>query len=98
MKSLLCNVRTGMIRLVFSTLGLTLLSSPALADKLILKNGNEREVIIEEEGPTGVKARVRRSAATIPHEVIERIEYATPEENAAIRLKWEKEEEQTSCE
>lgn len=70
---------------------LVIFSSTALADIVIFKTGVAKVGIIVEENPTSVRFRVKDSVLGISRENIERIEYAKPEENKELELKWKAE-------
>ncbi len=69
------------------------LSSTAFADIIVFKTGAAKVGIIVEETPTTVKFRVKDSVLGISRENIEKIEYAKPEENEELELKWKDEKE-----
>lgn len=83
-----------MKRIIFFLLTLVFLPSAAIADLLIFKSGSAKEAIIEEETPTSVKIRVKDAVYGIPRHNIERIEYATDEENLDLDLRWREEKRQ----
>lgn len=74
----------------------------ATADTITYKeSGRKIEVIIEKETPTDIWARggtEGKSSARIPKSVLEKIEYATPEENDALEKRWQKEEQEKRTE
>lgn len=63
----------------------------AEADVVLFKTGAAKIGIIEEETPSTVKLRIRDVVIGISRDNIEKIEYATPEENESLRFKWEEE-------
>ncbi len=73
---------------------LLLITSTAVADVVVFKSGAAKQGIIEEETPTTVKMRVKDVVVGIMRDNIERIEYATPEENRDLELKWSQERKQ----
>ena len=83
-----------MKRIIFFLLTLVFLPSAATADLLIFKSGSAKEAIIEEETPTSVKIRVKDAVYGILRRNIERIEYATDEENLNLELRWREEKRQ----
>ncbi|MBI5119196.1 hypothetical protein HZA56_22240 [Candidatus Poribacteria bacterium] len=68
-------------------------SSTTLADIIVFKTGAAKVGIIVEENPTSVRFRVKDSVLGISRENIERIEYAKPEENKELELKWKADKE-----
>ena len=79
------NTVTG---LIICELALVLIPTSAAADTVLLKNGKTHELIVEKETPTDIWIRVRKSRARVPLDTIEKIEYATPEQNEQIKLNW----------
>lgn len=81
-----------MKRLIVFVLALIVFPSAAAADIIIFKSGSAKEGIIEEETPKSVKIRVKNKVVGISRSNIERIEFATPEENEELALKWKMDE------
>jgi len=77
-----------MTRLILLVAALAFFASTASADIIIFKSGSAREGIIEEETPTSVKLRVRNSVMGFSRSNIERIEYASTQENMKLDRKW----------
>ncbi len=70
-----------MRKLVLVLLVLALFSPGAFADIVIFKSGSAKEGIVEEETPTGIKIRIKNAVIGVSWQNIEKIEYATSEEN-----------------
>lgn len=81
-----------MRKLLLLLLALVFSSSSAAADIIIFKSGSAKEGIVEEETPTGVKIRVKNAVIGVSWRNIEKIEYATPQENRNLDLKWKEQE------
>lgn len=82
-----------MKKLALLTVALIALPSAVAADMIFFKSGTAKTGIIEEETPTTVKIRVEDKVVGISRNSIDRIEYATPEENRRLELKWKEEKE-----
>lgn len=82
-----------MKRLTFALILLSIFTITASADIIIFKTGSAKEGIIEEETPTTVKLRIREMTVGFSRENIEKIEYATAEENEDLDVKWIEEKE-----
>jgi len=80
-----------MRKLVLVLLVLALFSPGAFADIVIFKSGSAKEGIVEEETPTGIKIRIKNAVIGVSWQNIERIEYATSEENRDLYRKWNEE-------
>ncbi|GAB4334680.1 MAG: hypothetical protein Kow0099_06860 [Candidatus Abyssubacteria bacterium] len=81
-----------MRKIFFVTIALLFLVPPwAFGDIIVFKSGTAKLGIIEEETPTTVKLRVKDVVVGVARSNIERIEYATPEENRELELKWAQE-------
>ncbi len=83
-----------MKKLLLILLSLAFYSSNALADIIIFKSGSDKQGIVDEESPTGVKIRIKNAVIGISWANIERIEYATPEENRLLDQKWRDEQKE----
>ncbi len=77
-----------MKRLIMTLAILAFAASGAMADIVIFKSGGAKEGIIEEETPTSVRLRVRGAVIGFSRSNIERIEYASDEENEKLYDKW----------
>jgi hypothetical protein len=82
-----------MKKLALLTVALVALPSVVAADVIFFKSGTAKTGIVEEETPTTVKIRIEDKVVGISRASIERVEYATPEENERIELKWKEEKE-----
>jgi len=78
-----------MKKLILFLLALLVSSASAAADIIIFKIGSAKEGIIEEETPTGLKLRIKNAVIGFSWQNIETIQYATPEENGNLVLRWE---------
>ena len=83
-----------MRKLVILVLALIAFPSVAAGDNIIFKSGSAKEGIIEEETPTMVRIRIKKKTIGVARSQIESIEYATPEANDALKMKWEEKESQ----
>ena len=81
-----------MKKLVMALAALLLGASGAAADIVIFTSGSAKEGIIEAETPASVKMRVRGSVIGFSRSNIERIEYASEQENDKLHNKWLQEE------
>lgn len=82
-----------MKKLIMALAALFLFTSDAAADIIIFTSGSAKEGIVQEETPTSVKMRVKNAVVGFSRRNIERIEYASPEENAKLDRKWKEQEE-----
>lgn len=82
-----------MRKLALLTVALVALPSAVAADVIFFKSGTAKTGIVEEETPTTIKIRIEDKVVGISRGSIERIEYATPEENQRLELKWKEERE-----
>jgi len=83
-----------MRKLVILVLALIAFPSLAAGDNILFTSGSAKEGIIEEETPTMVRIRIKNKTIGIARSQIESIEYATPEANKALEMKWEEKERQ----
>lgn len=81
-----------MKRFIMALSVIVLFSSSAAADIIIFRSGSGKEGIIVEETPISVKMRIKKAVIGFSRSNIERIEYASPEENRKLDQKWMEQE------
>ncbi len=82
-----------MKKLVMALAALSFFTSDAAADIIIFTSGGAKEGIVQEETPTSVKIRVKDAVIGFSRTKVDRIEYASPEENAKLNREWKEDEE-----
>ena len=82
-----------MRKLMISILVSAVLSPVASGDIIVFKSGVAKRGVIEEETPASVKIRIEDSVLGVSRANIEKIEYATPEENMDLLMQWKEKRE-----